>query len=150
MVTVGIDPGKTGALAIIHPYSGLVVVDMPPPGADLRKFFDSCEDPHVFIERQQAMPKQGVSSTFTTGEGYGFLQGILTGLAIPYEVVHPKTWMKGMGIPVGADKSEHIKRAEALFPGTAFTGPRGGPKDGRADAALLAEWGRRQRNGQMR
>lgn len=46
----------------------------------------------VVIEKQQAVANQGVTSTGTTMEHYGFLKGLLNGLNIKFIVVHSKTW----------------------------------------------------------
>ena len=48
------------------------------------------------LESQQAMPRQGVSSTFSTGQGFGMWRGILAALRLPYEIVTPATWTRGM------------------------------------------------------
>ena len=151
---VGIDPGADGAIAIITD-DGVVrdVIDMPKTLGDIRDLFvASASDHYVAVERQQPMAKagvkQGVSSTFATGLGYGTLLGLLSGLFIPHEVVSAQTWLRAMGIPAGADKKAHVVKAQAMFPTVQFTGPRGGLKDGRADAALIAEWVRQRKEGE--
>jgi len=144
-VWVGIDPGKDGAIAYIDKDGTFISVrDMP----DLQELsgwlFMSNPNKFVALEAQQAMPKQGVSSTFTTGQGFGRLEGLLVGLQIPYEVVRPQRWMRAMGIPAGADKAKHVEVARAMYPMAELAGPRGRKLDGRADALLIATWAMRE------
>lgn len=134
---LGCDPGKTGALAQVGPGEALVI-DMPENVADLADWMEKYNSP-CYIEKQQAMPKQGVSSTFTTGFGYGQLIGILAALRIPYHEVSPAVWKRAMGLQ-GKDKSASRALARSLFP----TAELHRVKDhGRAEALLIAEYGRR-------
>lgn len=145
-VYVGIDPGKDGAIAILAGDGRLMdVIDMPYLLDSTRSVLTDAirRDRFVALEAQQAMPRQGVSSTFTTGQGFGRLEGLLTGLQIPYEVVRPQRWIRDMGIPVGADKRKHVEVAQSMYPLAPLTGPRGKLLDGRGDALLLAVWAMR-------
>jgi hypothetical protein len=101
---------------------------------------------HVYIERQQAMPKQGVSSTFSTGYGFGLWIGMLVALRLPYTVVGPREWQKDMlAGTTGDTKARSILRALQLYPGLPLTRPNGRKPtlDGVADAALIATYGLR-------
>jgi crossover junction endodeoxyribonuclease RuvC len=121
---------------------------MPAHMAGLREWLYSHGHPMFgVIEAQQAMPGQGVTSMFSVGQRYGLLTGLLIGLQIPFEAVRPQAWMRALGIPPKADKRAHVERALSLFPTAEVTGPRGGMKDGRADALLIAEYGRRTHGG---
>jgi len=99
----------------------------------------------VFLEKAQSMPKQGIVSTFKTGEGFGLWLGILAALQCSYEVVAVKTWQKRVMVGVtGLDpKAKSISRCQRLFPGLPLTKPKGkvASLDGRADAALIAYYG---------
>ena len=44
----------------------------------------------------------------------------------------------------GKEKDASVYRAQQLFPLAQLVGPRGGKYDGRAEALLIAEYGRRQ------
>ena len=150
MIYMGIDPGLHGALALIDSDGNLIDIwDTPLIGKeyDLREMACLIRD-HLpngcAIEEQHAMPKQGVTSTFQTGFGFGLWMGFLTAYGVKHEKVRAQDWKKALGIPAGSDKSASVAAAQRLFPGGDFTGPRGGIKDGRADACLLAEWRRRQ------
>ena len=57
----------------------------------------------VFIEQQQAMPRQGVASTFKTGFGYGVYIGILHALGYSYTVVIPRKWKSDWAVPSDKD-----------------------------------------------
>lgn len=104
------------------------------------------EDTKAYLELAQAMPKQGVSSMFSIGFGFGLWQGVLTALAIPFEVVGPRAWQKVMF--EGVDKTD-TKKASALVanrlsPQTDWKATERckTQHDGLTDAFCLAEYGR--------
>ena len=162
---VGIDPGKSGAVAIILPNGGISLHDTPTlqvkPGSGKRQYSESQMALIILmareggrltvcIEKQQSMPGQGVASTFSTGYGFGLWIGILAALGISYTVVRPQTWkremlrdMAGDTMSTGAGKAAARLRAMQLFPGASDQLTR--VKDhGRADSLLIAEFHRRQ------
>jgi hypothetical protein len=117
---------------------------------------------HVWIERQQAMGfkrrgrTQGVSTSFSVGEGFGLWKGLLAGLQIPFEIVGPRTWQTALFADVpGADsKVKAALLAQRLHPTVDWRRtPRcKDPHEGLCDAFGIAEWGRRQlakRTGQV-
>ena len=134
---LGIDPGKTGALALPAHH---LVVDMPPSAHDLCDLLIEWDKyfPIVILERQQAFPHQGVTSSFTTGERYGMLQGVLAARGLPYRIVGASMWKRQLGLP--ADKELVRARARELFPWAELHLKK---YEGRAHALMLAEWGRR-------
>lgn len=146
---LGVDPGRKGALALVAPDGALIdVVDMPDAtgsalGAHLADFLDD-HAPHTigcaWVEKVHAMPGQGVTSMFNFGANYGGICTLLGGLRIRVEVVSPNRWKKAMGVT--ADKRSSRDLAAARWPEHAarFARVR---DDGRAEAALLAEYGRR-------
>lgn len=94
----------------------------------------------VVLENVHAMPKQGVTSTFSTGMGMGMWLGILAALNLPFELVEPVVWKRRYGL-LGTDKAAARPKAAQLFPSLASSLTRA--KDhGRADALLLAAYGR--------
>jgi hypothetical protein len=99
----------------------------------------------VWLEHAQAMPKQGVSSTFKTGKGAGLWEGIIVGLGLPYDIVHPRTWTKNVlkDVPRGDPKQRSFIKCQRLFPDIPLTKPSGKKltMDGRSDAALIAYHG---------
>ena len=79
---------------------------------------------------------------FNFGKGFGLWLGILAGLGIPHTLVTPQAWKKEMMQGMG-DKDAARIRAQELFPHCVDSLSR--KKDiGRADALLIAEYGRRQ------
>ena len=137
---VGIDPGMTGAIATVEPT--VEVWDMPTTAHDLAALLQtfSPSTTRVYIEKAQSMPGQGVSSMFKYGVHYGHLTGMLALLRIAYIEVSPQTWKRVMGLT--AEKADSRAMAQKLFPEAALSRKR---DHGRAEALLLAEFGRRQR-----
>ena len=151
---IGIDPGLTGAIAIISDDS-LKVFDMPTMTVDrngkakrqvsaneLAELLYTCsgKDCHVYVERVSAMAGQGVTSVFSFGRSFGMIEGILAELKMPVTFVAPATWVKGVGRGPGKDASR--ARAMELFPLQQEFFKRV-KDDGRADAALIAYWGKK-------
>ena len=148
---IGIDPGQSGALAMIDKDNIIhTLSDWPGDeigaAAIVREIQDETEiQYHIVaaIERVHSMPKQGVASTFKFGTNYGIWRGILAALGIPFYTVGVHQWQKGV-IQKAQDKKPALAAASRLFPTAELYGPRGGGKDGRADALLIAHWCRRQ------
>jgi len=142
-LTLGIDPGKTGALAFLDGRTLIDVVDMPPLTghalgsaiADLVADFAPLEIGEAWVEKVASMPRQGVRSVWTFAEGYGAILGALGVLRIPVRHVTPAAWKKAAGIP--ADKNAARQRACELWPAEAHRFARV-KDDGRAEAALIA------------
>ena len=148
-LTLGVDPGSKGALALVAADGVLVdVLDMPDAtgaalGAILRHWIDDhSPNPIVaaVVEQVASRPGQGVASTFKFGANYGGLCTLLGGLLIPTRTVTPTVWKKAMRVT--ADKSSSRQRACERWPTEAHRFARV-KDDGRAEAALIAEWGRR-------
>lgn len=101
----------------------------------------------VTLEKAQAMPGQGVRSTGTTMRGAGLWEGICAGLGLPYQVVHPRTWQRVMlrDVPGTDTKARSVLQASRLWPDLSLVRKK---DHNRADAALLAEYGRRIALGQ--
>ena len=140
---VGIDPGKKGAIAFLDKDTlKAEVYSMPQLTIDLVDMLKNKQKDIFFVilEKQQPYPKQGIVSTFNLGEHYGTIKGILYTLQIPYIEVSPHKWQKEM---IGIKKKAKIKKlslekAKAFFPYLDI-----GKDHNKADALLIAEWGRR-------
>ena len=160
---VGVDPGLCGGVALINERGNLISVHDTPTlmvnksngghkntyvitqmVALLEAMRDTGEIACAAIEYQASRPRQGAPATFSQGYGYGLWCGILGSLRIPYEIVQPKAWKAAMGIPLKSDKSGSIIKALQLFPHAPLTTQRGRDLDGRAEAILIAEFGRRK------
>lgn len=160
----GIDPGLDGALATLRG-TEVTVEDIPTLRAGTaskktktpRRVYDQqgLRDMlfqrqaaargrlTVVIEKQGPMPGQAAQATFAQAFGYGLWLGLLAGLQIPVMVVTPQAWKKALmeGQPRTAEAS--VAAALRYYPTARpmLLGPKGGLKDGRADALLLARYG---------
>lgn len=139
---IGIDPGKSGGIAIVSADTNLkpFCCKMPETERDIWDLIVSLKDwrdyPSVaVIERVHAMPGQGVTSMFTFGQGYGSLRMALIAAGIPFQEVTPQRWQKDMGCRTGGNKNISKAKAQQLFPLMKIT-------HAHADALLIAEWGR--------
>lgn len=142
MTYIGIDPGKNGAMAVLKEDRTFRIVPYGPQSyADELEFSEA--DCIVCLEHVGAMPRQGVNSMFHFGENFGFIQGLLTAFAIPYELVRPQKWKKEFSIT--GDKNSSIQVCKRLFPAVNLR-KEGGRKDndGMAEALLMAEYARRR------
>jgi len=147
MIIIGIDPGLTGAIAVLHDGRLTEIYDMPtaPRGsrnavipAALTDILRQWDDGLAFVEMVHSMPGQGVSSAFNFGHGCGVIEGVLAALRIPSTLVTPQKWKKAMS--VSADKGQARGRAMQLFPASSSRFARV-KDDGRAEAALIALYG---------
>ncbi len=151
MIIIGIDPGQKGALVALNG-AEITLHQMPDNALEivsiLRSYL-SQGDCHVFLEKAQAMPGQGVSSMYNYGVGFGILLGIIATLQIPHTLVHPKTWCKVMhqGTKDGEAKQRSLEAARRLYPQVELVRPRcKKPDEGFVDALLIASFGKRQLN----
>jgi crossover junction endodeoxyribonuclease RuvC len=155
---IGIDPGLDGAVAMVREQR-LVSVEIVPTiklGKGSKRDYDvsgmvrMLEMLHehsgvwIFLEKQQAMPKQGVSSTFKTGRGFGLWEGIIAALGISLTIVHPRAWHSRMCKGIAGDaKARSILTAQRMFPETDFRKSARArvPHNGKTDAACIARYG---------
>lgn len=121
IVTIGIDPGITGALAMYDSAEDLVVevFDLPTTeriygkgkmlDADklytLLYRYSAYGDLPVYIENVGTMPNQGVVSAYNFGHSNGIIQGVLAALPFTVYYIHPATWKKLFGL-VGSGKDQ--------------------------------------------
>lgn len=152
MIYIGIDPGKSGALAVIHTLKDCtkvrtVTFDEDAYAEELRKvaqFIElSGDEAFAVVEKVSAMPGQGCVSMFSFGQNFGFIQGLLKSLRIPFDLVRPQTWKSAMGCK--SDKTTSIEVCKRLFPNVSLkrTEKCKVDDDGLAESLLLAEFGRR-------
>lgn len=148
MMIVGVDPGFGGGVAFYNG-SDLEVHDMPifknPKGKTELNLHalgsllvPRSERNIAVVEQVAAMTKQGVSSVFRFGQGYGALQMALTGHGYEIHYVTPAVWKKHFRL--SPDKGVSRSLASQRFPAQAKAFERV-KDDGRAEAALIALYG---------
>jgi hypothetical protein len=166
MVIMGVDPGLDGGIAFIKDSGEIMHYQKMPTRvvldndcnktnkriidiAQIAAMIAKMEPEHAFIEKVHAMPKQGVSSTFTFGVGYGMVLGLCLSLEaiITTQLIPPQRWQKFMYASMHKDDSPPKKRAMARFyeiwPEMIEANVT---HDGIIDAMLIAEYGRRTLN----
>lgn len=151
---VGLDPGLSGAIALLGPDS-LTVYDMPTHEITvngskrrqidlyaLARWIDTFGRgiKMAYVEEVHAMPKQGVSSSFAFGFAAGAAQAILASAFVPMHLVSPAKWKRAMGLT--SDKDASRRAASRLLPQFSHLWSRA-KDDGRAESVLLAIYGSR-------
>lgn len=168
-VYIGIDPGASGFIAAIFENGGDIFMslkdnDMHEVASFLKGLMVSY-DPVCCMEEIHAVFGSSAGSTFSFGEIYGKLQGLLIAIGIPYHLVPPKTWQKEMwvasdkvfkstgrvgknGEPIKTvdNKPTSINAARRLFPDVDFrrTAKCKAIDDNKCDAMLICDYGRRK------
>ena len=171
---IGIDPGQKGCITEINCFTDnkqIIFHDiplLPERGIDSSKTFyllyNMKEEEHLdifcLIEKAQPLPKQGCTSTFNYGLGYGKILSILEILEIPFEEIRPVKWKKEFSLTIpknqkgkkakSKDKKElSAKVAIQLYPKLKkeFYTERGKLLDGRVDSLLIATYAERKNAG---
>lgn len=111
------------------------------------------------MEEVHAVFGSSARSTFSFGETYGMLKGLLVAAGIPYSLVPPKTWQaeiwasddkvyryKRDGKKMVDTKATSINAARRLFPGLDLRRTERCSRidDNIADSLLICEYGRRR------
>lgn len=158
---LGVDPGQKGALAFfgergnceefwcLEMFLAGKEIDGGAIARMLRQntgsFYD--DKPGITlaaVEWAQAMPKQGVTSCFNYGAGFGKVLGVLEALEIPYRLVRPRAWKEVILAGTAKDKEAAIAYVRRAYPWANLTpGKKRKPHDGMADALCLAEYAQR-------
>lgn len=145
-IYMGIDPGKSGALAIIRPEGEIEIIPF-----DAIKYSKAmacvCKESDSItccVEKVGAMPGQGVVSMFNFGHNLGLIEGLLKAYGISYQLVPPQTWKREFSL--SSDKARSVEVCQNLFPDVSLLAtPRSRkPNDGMAEALLIAEYARRR------
>ena len=146
-ITIGVDPGASGAIAWIDERGKSCVEKMPDTLQDLWELIcDITNFPRstidgrkykAYIEQVSSSPQMGVVSAFSFGRGYGNLEMALTAAGIPFERVRPQVWQKAMGCMTKGNKNISKSKAQELFPDKKVI-------HATADALLIALYGSRQ------
>ena len=138
---VGIDPGKTGALALIANGHLAAVYDMPVFdgevfGAGVRDVLAQLQPELIVIEDVHCNGKNGSMANWSLGYSKGVVMGVVGSLSHPLVRISPQEWKKLNGL-TGKDKEASRRLASELWPKQAPLFKRV-KDDGRAEAALIA------------
>lgn len=160
MRVIGIDPGLSGAIAVVNGDGNdlIGVYDMPTLQVSYkgkaRTELDNyaltdmlrlivqqaggAGEARAIIEKVGPMPKQGVTSIFRFGQSYGAVEAAVAATGIRTSYVTPVVWKRYYSL----SRSKGVSRsyAKRLWPGHGeiFKLVK---HDGRAEAALIAKWG---------
>lgn len=148
MLFIGIDPGKSGAIAWVDSSGedyGVFTLDATERDTweGLRDLVANAAVPvRAAIEQVAARPGQGVSSMFSFGMSFGFLRGCLVASGAPFFEYVPTKWQRTMGLTKKYSsktvrKNAHKALAQQIFPKANITHKT-------ADALLIAETLRRR------
>jgi hypothetical protein len=129
---IGIDPGVRGAVVILGDQQQILhsgntpLLNMKSTGRgqyDLNTMWDLLVGARVgevycHIERSQAMPRDGSSSAWKTGCGFGYWEMGLVAAGIPYKVITPRVWQKKLfqGLPDLDTKTKSVMAARRALP----------------------------------
>jgi len=129
-LTIGIDPGKSGGYAIA--WGGMHSINLHTLDEDF-EFVEHIQDlkDHPDVTSIEAVvelvpPFAGKmipsSTSFKLGKSCGFLEGVLRMAEIPFTLVRPQEWQKGLsglsGLTSGKRKKVLMNHAKQFFPTT--------------------------------
>jgi crossover junction endodeoxyribonuclease RuvC len=153
MIVVGIDPGLSGAIAILENNKVLNIFDMPVMAegkknkrqlnsAQLVRIIKDSTKPDVeiavVVEQVNAMPGQGVTSMFNFGQTFGAIKGVCAALELPIFFVRPSKWKKHFELINSSKDSSRTKVIE-MYP--SLSSQLAKKKDvNKSDAILIARF----------
>ena len=130
MKIVGIDPGLSGAIAILENNKVLNIFEIPvmSEGKKNKRQLNSAllvnllkaninkeEEVAVVVEQVNAMPGQGVTSMFNFGQTFGAIKGICAALNLPIFFVRPSKWKKHFEL-INSSKDSSRTKAIEMYP----------------------------------
>lgn len=157
MITIGIDPGLTGAVAFVdsrgtHAFEDMPTVSLPGNpyvkrrvdarrlGELLRQHCPVGEPVRAMVEAVRTMGGQNnaVQTQGSLMRSLGAIEAVLEVLRIEFESVEPQRW-KGF-YAIGADKAEALDVARRLYPSAAL---KRKADHNKAEALLIAHYAQR-------
>ena len=130
MRIIGIDPGLSGAIAILDEQKVVELFDMPvmSDGKKNKRQLNSAhlvklikdniknmDDTVVVVEQVNAMPGQGVTSMFNFGQTFGAIKGICAALELPIFFVRPTKKKKHFEL-INSSKDSSRTKAIEMYP----------------------------------
>lgn len=151
MITIGIDPGLSGAIGILNEGRYVAVEDMPiiskgsgsvknevdPAGLIkiLRSYASADEYVMAVVERVNAMPGQGVSSVFSLGDSFGCARSAIAACRFEMTYITPPQWKRHFKLTTDKEASRAL--AIRMFPDAPLNLKK---HSDRAEALLMARW----------
>lgn len=148
MKIIGIDPGQKGSICIMDD-TEIKLYSMPKTIDLVRDILEThcTPDTHIFLEKAQVMPKNGVVGMAHYLQAYGEIIGVICVLRVPLTLVHPRTWCKVMhqGAKTGKPKARSEEVVKRLYPEINLMRTAKCTKldEGFIDALLIAGYGKR-------
>ena len=153
MRIIGVDPGLTGAIAILDGNKVINLFEMPvmAEGKKNKRQLNSAqlesiikekikkkEETAVIVEQVNAMPGQGVTSMFNFGQTFGAIKGVCAALELPIFFVRPSKWKKHFELINSSKDSSRTKVIE-MYP--SLSNQLSKKKDvNKSDAILIARF----------
>ena len=153
MKIIGIDPGLSGAIAILENNKVLNIFEIPvmSEGKKNKRQLNSAQlvkllkdnisekdEVSVVVEQVNAMPGQGVTSMFNFGQTFGAIKGVCAALGLPIFFVRPSKWKKYFELINSSKDSSRTKVIE-MYP--SLSSQLSKKKDvNKSDAILIARF----------
>ena len=153
MKIFGIDPGLSGAIAILKDNKVVNIFEMPvmSEGKKNKRQLNSAllanlikqniiddEEVAIVVEQVNAMPGQGVTSMFNFGQTFGAIKGICAALGLPITLVRPSKWKKHFDL-INSSKDASRTKVIELYPSLSHQLTK--KKDvNKSDAILIARF----------
>ena len=153
MRIIGIDPGLSGAIAVLDNNKVLKIYDMPvmAEGKKNKRQLNSAQlvniikeniknhdEINVVVEQVNAMPGQGVTSMFNFGQTFGAIKGVCAALNLPIFFIRPSKWKKYFEL-INSSKDSSRTKAIEMYPSIANQLSK--KKDvNKSDAILIARF----------
>ena len=130
MILIGIDPGLSGAIAILEDKKVLNLHEMPVMAEGkknkkqlnsaqlvnlIKEYANDSDEVAVIVEQVNAMPGQGVTSMFNFGQTFGAIKGICAALKLPIFFVRPSKWKKHFEL-INSSKDSSRTKAIEMYP----------------------------------
>ena len=153
MRIIGIDPGLSGAIAVLDNNKVLKIYDMPVMAEGkknkrqlnsaqlvniIKENIENREETNVVVEQVNAMPGQGVTSMFNFGQTFGAIKGVCAALNLPIFFIRPSKWKKYFEL-INSSKDSSRTKAIEMYPSIANQLSK--KKDvNKSDAILIARF----------
>ena len=130
MIIIGIDPGLSGAIAILENNEVKKILEIPvmSEGKKNKRQLNNAQlvnllkdnikdfnDASVVVEQVNAMPGQGVTSMFNFGQTFGAIKGICAALGLPIYFVRPAKWKKHFDL-INSSKDASRTKVIEMYP----------------------------------